>query len=197
VRSEAELERALALRSDLVVQPFLDLPPEAEQLLAPFDAGLPFFFSFPERGLYVAQMIIGPDGECSKPCGTSGVLIGGQSVLNQRVEDRGLIELGERYGAAMRDEGWIGPLNIQAKPMGDGTFVPYELNARLSGGTAARAQMGHDDIGIAIRMFLPGAQFPPVSGEPTSQVQKLPTTPPIPTAALEQLKRTGRWERDS
>jgi carbamoylphosphate synthase large subunit len=197
VRSEAELERALAVRGDLVVQPFLDLPPEAAELLAPFDAGLPFFFSFPERGVYYAQMVIGPDGHCPEPYVITAVLVGGQSVGNHKVEDRRLIELGQRYAAAVRDQGWVGPINMQAKRMPDGSYVPFELNARLSGGTAARAQMGHDDIGIAIRMFLPGAHFPPLSNEPTSQVQKLPTTLPIPTAALEQLKQTGRWQRDS
>ena len=195
LRSDAELERAFALRSDLVVQPFLDLPVKAAQLLAPFEAGVPFFFSFPETGFYVAQMMIGPNGECPEPCGTSGVLVGGQSILNQRVEDRRLIELGERYGAAMRDAGWIGPLNIQAKRVPDGSYVPFELNARLSGGTAARAQMGYDELGMIVRLFLPGVDLPAIPGKATTLVQKLATTFPIPAASLEQLKQTGRWAR--
>jgi carbamoyl-phosphate synthase large subunit len=195
LRSEAELERAFALRSDLVVQPFLDLPAEAAQLLAPFDAGVPFFFSFPESGFYVAQMIIGPHGECVEPCGTNGVLIGGQSVVNQRVDDPRLIELGERYAAAMQAAGWIGPINIQAKRVPDGTYVPFELNARLSGGTAARAQMGYDELAMIVRMFLPGAHLPGMPSKPTNRVQKLQTTFPIPMDALDRLKQTGRWER--
>ncbi len=195
LRSEAELARALAARPDLVVQPFLNLPAEGAELLRSFDAGLPFFFSFPERDVYYAQAIIGPDGRRPEPCATTSVLIAGQSIASERIDDQRLITLGEQYAAAMRDTGWVGPINVQAKRMPDGSYVPFELNARLSGGTATRAQAGYDELGMIVRLFLPGADLPAVPGKPTTLVQKLATTFPIPMEGLEELKGTGRWQR--
>jgi carbamoylphosphate synthase large subunit len=95
----------------------------------------------------------------------------------------------------MRDAGWVGPINVQAKRMPDGSYVPFELNARLSGGTATRAQTGYDELGMIVRMFLPGADLPAVPGKPTTLVQKLATTFPIPMEGLAHLKGTGRWEQ--
>jgi carbamoyl-phosphate synthase large subunit len=193
--SEAELARAFARRPDLVVQPFFDLPPEAPQLLASFDAGLPFFFSFPERSQYALELFIGPDGVCSEPWACRNTQIGGRSVRSERVHDHHLISLGEQYGQAMKQEGWMGPINIQTKRTSEQTFVAFEMNGRFSGGTAARTLMGFDLVGMAIRGFVPSSDFPAPTTEPTELVEKALTTSPLPTASQEELERTGRWSR--
>jgi hypothetical protein len=197
LRSEAELVRAFRLRSDLVVQPFLDLPPEAAALMEPFDAGLPFFFSFPERSQYTTQMIIAPDGAASEIFACRNIQVGGQAVCNQRVSEPGLIDMGRRYGEASHREGWVGPVNIQAKRTNEGAFVTFEMNARFGGGTAARAQMGFDEVGMAIRAFLPDVDLPALAGEPADVVQKALTSAPLPRGPADELKRTGRWRRST
>jgi hypothetical protein len=189
--------RAFTLRSDLVVQPFLDLPPEGAALLAPFDAGLPFFFSFPERSQYTTQMIIAPDGGVSEIFACRNIQIGGQAICNQRVSEPVLIDMGKRYGEAIRREGWVGPVNVQAKRTADGAFVAFEMNARFGGGTAARTQMGFDEVGMAIRSFLPELEFPIFAGEPADVVQKALTSSPLPRGSVDELKRTGRWRRSA
>jgi hypothetical protein len=197
LRSEAELEQAFELRPDLVVQPFLDLPPDGAALMAPFAAGLPFFFSFPERSQYTTQMLIAPDGVGSEIFACRNVQIGGQAVRNQRVDDRGLIDIGARYGEAISKEGWVGPVNIQAKRTADGEFVPFEMNGRFGGGTAARTQMGFDEVGTAIRSFLPGTDFPLLAGEVADVVQKTLTSFALPRGPANELKQAGHWRRST
>jgi carbamoyl-phosphate synthase large subunit len=195
LRNEAELVRAFARRPDLVVQPFLDFPADGADLLGPFDAGLPFFFSFPERAQYLTHMIIGPDGSFSETSVIRNLQVGGQAIRTEKVEDEQLLDLARRYGEAMRREGWVGPVNTQSKRAADGRFVSFEMNGRFGGGTAARTQHGYDEVGIAIRAFLPGVQFPGFPEENCNVVLKSLTSFALPVRGLEQLRRTGKWER--
>jgi hypothetical protein len=55
--------------------------------------------------------------------------------------------------------------------------------------------MGYDELGMIVRLFLPGADLPAIPGKATTLVQKLATTFPIPGESLEQLKQSGRWAR--
>jgi hypothetical protein len=142
-------------------------------------------------------MIIAPDGAVSEIFACRNIQVGGQAVCNQRVSEPGLIDMGRRYGEAIRREGWVGPVNIQAKRQNDGTFVAFEMNARFGGGTAARAEMGFDEVGMAIRAFLPGVGFPAHAGEPADVVQKALTSSPLPRGPAGDLKRTGRWRRSA
>lgn len=195
LRSEEELARAFARRPDLVVQPFLDKPPDVAELMSRFDAGLPFFFSFPERSQYTTQIIVKPDGTTSAVFACRNVQVGGQALINERIDDRELTGLAEAYGAAMRREGWLGPINMQAKRGPDGKFFPFEMNGRFGGGTAARTLMGFDEVGIAIEAFVPGTRLPPPVVDPSHVVQKALTSSPVPSNAVQQLVSTGRWAR--
>src|SRR5829696_1856394 len=105
-------------------------------------------------------MIIGPDGAFSEISLIRNLQVGGQAIRTEKVEDAQLLDLAQRYGGAMRREGWVGPVNTQSKRAADGRFVSFEMNGRFGGGTAARTQFGYDEVGIAIRAFLPGVQFP-------------------------------------
>ncbi len=197
LRNEAELERAFARRPDLVVQPFLDFPADGADLLGPFDAGLPFFFSFPERAQYLTHMIIGPDGAFSEISLIRNLQVGGQAIRTEKVEDAQLLDLAQRYGEAMRQEGWVGPVNTQSKRAANGRFTSFEMNGRFGGGTAARTQFGYDEVGIAIRAFLPGVTFPGFPEEDSTVVLKTLTSFALPARGVEQLRRTGTWKRGS
>lgn len=193
LRSIAEIERAFALRPDLVAQPYLDPPPDMSALIAPHDAGLPFFFSFPETRQYFLQIVVGPDGAISMPFATLSTQIGGQAVRSERSNDAQLLEIGREYARAAEREGWKGPLNVQLKRTPEGRFIAHELNGRFSGGTMARALMGFDEPAEVIHRFLPRADFPRIAGADVDVVQNYLCSFPIPRAGVEALRASGRW----
>ena len=193
LRSVAEIERAFALRPDLIAQPYLDLPADIEALIAPFEAGLPFFFSFPEQTQYVITVIIGPDGALSQPFGWVCQLVGGQSVFGRRCDDPDLLEVSLAYARAGAAEGWRGPLNVQLKRTPEGKLIAFELNGRFGGGTAARTCFGFDEVGEAIRLFRPDIEFPSVAVVGSVSAQKYMRTYPIPTEGVAALRSHGRW----
>lgn len=195
LRSFAEIERAFELRPDLIAQPFLDPPPDMAALIAPYEAGLPFFFSFPESGQYAVEVVVGPDGAVSSAFSNLCTMVGGQPVRSERPKDADVLEVGRAYALAAAREGWRGPINIQLKRTPDGRFVAYELNGRFSGGTIARTMMGFDETGDVIRRFLPWADFPHIEGPHADAVQSYLRGFPVPRGGVEALRSCGRWAR--
>ena len=195
LQSSGEIERAFALHPDLLAQPFLDPPPDIDALIAPFTAGLPFFFSFPENAQYLATVVIGPDGALSQPSSWVCKLVGGQSVQGRRCDDPDLLEVTRAYAQAAATEGWRGPVNVQLKRTPQGKLVAFELNGRFGGGTAARTLFGFDEVGEAIRRFLPAANFPPAAVPEANEVQKYLRAYPIPRDGVLALQTSRRWSR--
>jgi biotin carboxylase len=195
LRSRAEIEQAFAARPDLIAQPFIDPPRDMQALMAPFAAGLPLFFSFPNAYQYVVTVIVGPDRTLSRPFSWLCRLVAGQSVDGGRCDDPQLLELCTAYARAAAQEGWAGPVNMQFKRTPDGRFVAFELNGRFGGGTAARTVLGFDEVGQAIRMFLPGADFPVRAESECDAVQKYLHTYPVRRDGIAALRRSGEWRR--
>jgi len=195
LRSQAEIERAFEARPDLIAQPFLDPPANMQALIAPPEAGLPLFFSFPAAYQYIATVIVGPDGAVSEPITWLCTLVGGQSMEGTRCDDPQLLELGRAYGHAAAAEGWRGPLNIQLKRPAHGSYVAFEVNGRFSGGTAARTVLGFDEVGLAIKAFLPAVDFPLRTDPACDAIQKYVQSYPIPREGVEALRRSDRWVR--
>ena len=195
LRSMEEVERAFASRADLIAQPYLDPPANMDTLIAPFDAGLPFFFSFPESAQYVITVVIGPDGALSNPFGWICKLVGGQSVFGERSDDSDLLDVSLAYARAGAAEGWKGPLNVQLKRTPAGDLIAFELNGRFGGGTAARTCFGFDEVGEAIRRFVPHVEFPLNAAEKCRAVQKYLRSYPIPLEGVTALQTTGKWTR--
>ena len=65
------------------------------------------------------------------------------------------------YARALSPLGYIGPLNFNCKKIGPDRFVPYELNGRFTGATAARALLGHPEVEYALDYFLDGRRPKP------------------------------------
>ena len=193
LRSIEEIERAFATHPDLIAQPYLDPPPDMDALIAPFAAGLPLFFSFPENAQYLSTVVIGPDGALSQPFSWVCKLVGGQSIQGSRCDDPDLLEVSGRYAKAAATEGWRGPVNVQLKRTPEGKFVAFELNGRFGGGTAARTLFGFDEVGEAIRRFVPAARFPPVAVSGADQAQKHLRTYPIPREGVLALQASRTW----
>ena len=141
LRNEAELARAFARRPDLVVQPFLDFPADGKDLLGAVRRRpavllfLPGADTIPHPHDHRAGRHRSP-----RPRVIRNLQVGGQAIRTEKVEDAQLLDLARRYGEAMRQEGWVGPVNTQSKRTADGTFVCFEMNGRFGGGTAARTQ---------------------------------------------------------
>jgi len=196
LRSSEEIKRAFESRPDLIAQPFLDPPADMDALIAPFEAGLPFFFSLPASAQHTVQVIVGPRGAISRPSGWLATFAGGHAVENRRCEAPELLEAGRAYALAAAAEGWKGPLNVQLKRTPEGGLVAFEVNGRFSGGTAAAAHMGFDDIGECIARFLPGTAFPPLSTSESDGVQKYLRSWPVPRRGVAALQASGTWRRE-
>ena len=194
LRSLDEIERAFASRGDLIAQPLLDPPQNLDALLAPFDAGMPFFFSFPTT-LSSIMVIVGPDGAVSNPFGSLATMVGGQGTRLVRCEDRELLDVGRAYGLAAAAEGWRGPLNVQLMRGRDGRLTAFELNGRMGGSTGARVVLGADDMGEIVRRFLPGADFFPLEASDADIAQRYARTYPIPREGIAVLRASGAWAR--
>jgi carbamoyl-phosphate synthase large subunit len=192
LRSVAEIERAFASRSDFIAQPFLDPPPDIHALTAPFEAGLPLFFSLPTT-LHSAQVIVGPDGTCSAPFGTLNTQVGGLGTQMTRHEDPELLDVGRAYANAAAAEGWRGPINIQLKRSREGKLVAFEINGRFGGATAGRAIMGFDEVGEVVQRFLPGADFATVPQSESDVVQRYPRSYGLSRKGVVALQTVGRW----
>jgi carbamoylphosphate synthase large subunit len=197
LRSTQEIQRAFETRADLIAQPYLDPPADTEAFLQSCEAGLPLFFSFPESGQYVITVIIGPDGRLLPPFGWLCTLIGGQSIRGERCDDRDFVEIASAYARAAAAEGWRGPLNVQLKRASSGKLVAFELNGRFGGGTAARTCVGFDEVGEAIRRFVPNADFPQPRVPHARIVQKYLRSYAIPDSGLRALASERKWTRST
>lgn len=193
LRSVEEIERAFERSPDLLVQPFLDPPPDMDELIAPFGAGLPLFFSFPEGGHYTVQSAVGLDGAISDPFACVDRAVGGHGIDSRRCDDVGLLEICRAYARAIAAEGWKGLLNVQLKRTSAGNFVAFELNGRVTGTTAARALLGFDDIGEVVRRFLPGVDFPALPPCEADLAQRYLHSYAVPREAVVALQKGGRW----
>jgi hypothetical protein len=192
LRSAEEVERAFAKSPDLIAQVFLDPPADMRELIAPFEAGLPFCFSFPETSRYVVHVIVGPDGTLSQAFGTISVQVGGRATQSRRFDDGELLEIGRAYGRAAAAEGWRGPLNVQLKRGANGSFVAHELAGRFNGGTAGRALMGYDEIAIVSRLFVPELDFPAIADSDCDAVQNHVASAALDRDRIAALQADGR-----
>jgi carbamoyl-phosphate synthase large subunit len=193
LRSFDEIGRAFATQTDFLAQVMLDPPADIAALTAPFVAGLPFFFSFPESRQYFLQVVIGPDGAVSRGFATLSTQFFGQAIRTETCDDPELLDLVQAYANAAALDGWRGPLNVQAKRARDGKLLAHELNGRFSGGTSARAYLGFDEPAEVINRFLPAKLFPPISAGDTSIVQNQMYTQPIPAEPVSLLRTRGSW----
>jgi len=144
--------RAMQLQ-DYVLQRFLGVREEVDGYLNALERdGIPLFHSFQgnKRSL---QALIGPD-HCIRHVVCTRNRMSGQAarsiVVDRDIEPR---TVGERCAQAFAAAGWRGPLNIQCQPASSGELMIHEFNARFTGATAARLELGFDEVGAAIFAF--------------------------------------------
>jgi carbamoyl-phosphate synthase large subunit len=179
----AQVVRAMQL-DDYVLQKFLGDPEDVDRYLNALEQdGIPLFHTFQgnKRSL---QVLIGPDHDIRHIVCTRNRLIGqaARSIgVDRDIEPR---TVGERCARAFAGAGWRGPLNIQCQPAPSGELTIHEFNVRFTGATAARLELGFDEVGAAIFAF---------TGRSIEPARRWGETPDV---ALERLSVRAADERN-
>lgn len=146
------VNRAMRLQ-DYVLQRFLGVREDVDSYLSALERdGIPLFHSFQgnKRSL---QALIGPDHGIRHVVCTRNRMSGQAArsiVVDRDIEPR---TVGERCAQAFAEAGWRGPLNVQCQLASSGELMIHEFNARFTGATAARLELGFDEVGAAIFAF--------------------------------------------
>ena len=187
---------AIARLPGYLLQSYLEPEPE---LLAWRDLtrdGTPLFHA-PMLQQIACQAIIGPDGRMRGLICTFVHLVMGRPERIVSLDDAEACAVARRYVDAFAAAGWIGALNMQGRRDSNGKFRVYELNGRFTGSTAARLHLGFDEVGLVVEAFS-GHTLPPRPsigrrGIVTKSLVEFASSP----ADIEQLRATGRWQRDA
>jgi carbamoyl-phosphate synthase large subunit len=198
----AEVGAALA-EASFVFQEFLNPPSDLQAILPDFRFGVPLFHNFVEDDHYSAQGLVGAEGELLAFFATLHIMEGGKSISVQPIDEPALERMTADYVRALGPLGYIGPLNLNCKKIGPDHFIPYELNGRFTGASAARALLGHPDVEYALDYFLDGCRPKPMrESRPDSAalrriVQRQASAHLFDLDAATRLTASGVWRRES
>lgn len=167
VQTPAQLAAVLAT-DGLVVQPFLS-PPAALDL--DLSRGLPLFWEVPCDDEPGVMALFGTQGEIGPHmCFSSRHRLGRNEAL-WVLDDPLLVAFAADVLPKFAAAGWRGPLNLQVRRGREGWQV-IEINARFSGGTAARLHMGLDEVGWTLNTWLGEDTVPIGQGDSVARVAR-------------------------
>jgi hypothetical protein len=202
VRGVEEADAALS-EASFVFQEFLNPPRDLQAILPDFRFGAPLYYGIVEDDHYSAQGLVGAEGELLAFFATLHVMEGGKSTSVQPLDEPALERLTADYARALSPLGYIGPLNFNCKKLGPHRFMPYELNGRFTGASAARALLGHPEVEYALDYFLDGCRpetgrvLRPDTGALRRIVQRQENAHVLDLDAVTQLAEAGVWRRES
>jgi biotin carboxylase len=202
IRGKNEADAALVV-GQFVFQEFLSPPRNLQAVLPDFRFGVPLFFGIVEDDHYSAMGLVANDGGLLAFFASLHVLEGGKDISVHQVDEPALEQMAADYALALSPLGYIGPLNFNCKKTGPDRFVPYELNGRFGGATAARASLGYPDVEYALDYFLDGRRPKPRRESRPDRdthrciVQRLPATHLLNLDAVKQLTSRGVWRCES
>jgi len=187
--------RRVAARDGYVIQEYLNDGAALKQYLQDAEhLGTPLFHSF--EGLkHSIQILIAPDGSLVGNFCSCNVNRFGTSTRLERYRGEDARVLGEACGAAFSRAGWRGPMNVQCQQVSDGRLMIYEFNSRVSGATAARYRMGHDELGLIIKHFT-GRSIPFDSTSRSDLVIRRAVDVAMNSEYSEALARDRVWRRE-
>lgn len=169
----AQVARAVATPG-LVVQPLLD-PPDERMLRPDLADGTPLFWEVPEDRLFAVQTAIGRDGTVLGSLAHGARMVRGRPEELWACDEPGLSALAAGFVRAAVEEGWRGPLNVQAKRDRDGSFLAIEVNGRFAGGTSGRLLLGLDEVGLLLDDLIGRPVIPARTAAPVRRVVRLLT----------------------
>ncbi|TAN47418.1 MAG: aldehyde dehydrogenase family protein [Methylococcaceae bacterium] len=189
VVDEAQLQRA-AEREGQIIQRYLGDADDVNAYLGKLHAsGVPLFHSLNDIK-HSIQIFIAPDGTAAGNFCTVNTRRHGVSMQLDRYLSEDAAALGRRCIEVFARAGWRGPMNIQCRMTPDEGLVIYEFNARLSGASAARHLMGHDEVALALKTFT-GKTLPVSPGRGDSVVRRSFLVPPPSRDEIEALADAG------
>lgn len=171
-----QVNRALAL-PDMLLQPFLD-PPDSARTDIDTTLGVPLFWEIPVSRTFAGQFLVGPDGELGPSMQMFARQRLGRNEYLAPWHDPELQRLMERAVAALAEEGWRGPVNVQARPH-KGRWYIIEFGGRFSGGTSQRTWLGFDEVGWIINRWAREEVVPPLSDPPALEVPRYLADSPV------------------
>jgi carbamoyl-phosphate synthase large subunit len=161
MQSMADIEKMATANGELLLQEYLGDPGFLAPYFKAYSQGMPLFFQVPETQQFAAQGLIGPDGKIGDVFCSQSTMVLGRTERFCKYTSSALEQLFFHYARALRDGGWRGSVNVQAKPHATtGQWKAFELNLRMSGGTACRLELGFDEMHNLIQAFYPTVDFP-------------------------------------
>lgn len=181
---------AIAALPDYVLQPWIGAPDDLQSYLEALPRlGVPLHHSFEPPKYAIQTLLLGP-ARWQTPFCTRHRMHNGASLGLEAIADPALSAIGEACARAFAAIGWRGPLNIQCLQSPAG-YVIHEFSGRFTGATAARLQLGYDEVGAALAGLL-GFELPaPVA--PSPRVERRLICRPLPTASVAHLRQHGQW----
>lgn len=193
-RDDDEFARVLETGDTFLFQEFLDPPGDLDEILPSFDLGMPLFFAYPEKTQYSAQLLLDTNGQILSSFSVVSHFVQGRSVRVDPVTEPALDAIGIAYARALAEIGFFGPLNVQCKKTGDGSFSCFELNGRFVGGTFARALLGYREVEYLVDYVTRGRRPTlPIQAKSDTFILRPPTSVVISADAVRRLERDGRW----
>lgn len=161
---DAALEATLG-DPERVIQPYLSDAAPYRELGKQASAGLPLFWA-PALTQYVAQTVIGPQGNLLGRFDMEANMVAGRCERALAFDDPTFRDIGDRYALALAEAGWRGPVNVQAVHHPRLGFQVIEFCARAAGGMMPRLLLGFDEMALALaawsgRPFERQATMPP------------------------------------
>lgn len=193
IENREHLER-LGSTQELLLQEYLEPPETLTPYFEQYHQGMPLFFQIPETRQFSAQGLIHPDGTLGAVCCAQSTLVMGKTTRFEHIENPALHQLFMDYATALREAGWRGVVNLQAKPHPHtGIWKAFELNLRMSGGTACRLILGFDEVGHLMRAFYPEIAFPHISHARADIAIPVSQTQGITREHVQQLQSQGSF----
>jgi len=133
----------------LVIQPYLSDATPYRRLQENSNSGWPLFWT-PALTQFVAQTVIGPDGEILGRFDMEATMIAGRCERATAFVDPEFRNIGDRYAAALAEAGWRGPVNVQAVHHPRLGFRIIEFCARAAGALYPRTLLGFDEMAMTL-----------------------------------------------
>ncbi|HEY9844479.1 MAG TPA: hypothetical protein V6D23_28670 [Candidatus Obscuribacterales bacterium] len=175
--SRSELEAGASM-SDLVLQEYLS-PPGQPLPAPPPGPGLPLAWQFELGSCFSAQVLIGRQGRILGGFHGRYSLLHGQWQILEAVNDPGLEALTAACATELAEAGWLGPVNLEARPNQHGEWQIIEWNLRMTGQSHARFCLGFDELGLLLREFLALPDFPIYYRKPDQALPRLYAQPDL------------------
>ncbi|MCH7888468.1 MAG: hypothetical protein IIA00_04230 [Proteobacteria bacterium] len=145
-----------------------------------------------------AEVFLGRDGKALGVIAWCADKVHGEAPAVEVLDDP-LLEAVVREGAELLGRhGMIGPCNIAAKRLADGSWGFFEVNARFTGSTGVRAAFGFGEIEAAWRHFIEGEEKPDcLTFDKDRVVCRYLAETVVRKDDLDELRQRGKWRASS